>query len=304
MHHGNRDHGVRRQTAATAAIEDFDSRLILSIVITRLLSRQSRRPSKVGGLAHETNTSLRSDGHVEIHKIVLAHSAPQEPLGPRQSPDGHGADLAGARLQQGHGGLSTYLYSIAVLGLLIYLIPHVRRQNPFECLTLAWLYLLDTAINGAYTAAFGVEWYFASTANQRAGSPSSPPPLLVVEGLRGPGQGDDGYGKSMPPETATSMLLIAGLTLVRVYFSIVVMAFARQVLQRYMQMMILEGPGVDEHEGPFAIDLPDGDGRRGRFGRLMLSFGRGYWLDVAELDDWERNAHRKAQAEEHPERQV
>ncbi|ODA79712.1 hypothetical protein RJ55_05306 [Drechmeria coniospora] len=200
--------------------------------------------------------------------------------------------------------LSTYLYSIAVLGLLIYLIPHVRRQNPFECLTLAWLYLLDTAINGAYTAAFGVEWYFASTANQRAGSPSSPPPLLVVEGLRGPGQGDDGYGKSMPPETATSMLLIAGLTLVRVYFSIVVMAFARQVLQRYMQMMILEGPGVDEHEGPFAIDLPDGDGRRGRFGRLMLSFGRGYWLDVAELDDWERNAHRKAQAEEHPERQV
>jgi len=58
-----------------------------------------------------------------------------------------------------------------------------------------------------------------------------------------------------------------------------------------MQLMILEGPGVDEHDGPFAVDLPDGDGRKGRLGRLMVSFGRGYWLDLAETEDWERNTH-------------
>lgn len=92
------------------------------------------------------------------------------------------------------------------------------------------------------------------------------------------------------------MVLIVGLTLIRVYFSVVVMAFARQALQKYMQLMILEGPGVDEHEGPFAADLPDGEGRKGRLGRLMVSFGRGYWLDIVGSEDWERIGHNKSQA--------
>ncbi|PNY23483.1 RAS small monomeric GTPase Rab6 [Tolypocladium capitatum] len=190
--------------------------------------------------------------------------------------------------------LSTYVYSIAVLALLVYLIPNIRRQSSFECLALAWLYILDSAINGAYTAAFGLEWYFASTASDGTDSrPASPLPYLVVEGLRRESQTQ---GKAVPQETATSMLLIVGLTLIRVYFSVVVMAFARQVLQKYMQLMMLEGPGVDEREGPFAVDLPDGDGRKGRLGRLMVSFGRGYWLDITETGDWERNTHRKSNA--------
>ncbi|KND91639.1 Inositol phoshorylceramide synthase regulatory subunit kei1 [Tolypocladium ophioglossoides CBS 100239] len=186
--------------------------------------------------------------------------------------------------------LSTYVYSIAVLALLVYLIPNIRRQSPFECLALAWLYLIDTAINGAYTAAFGLEWYFASTASDKADSrPASSLPYLVVEGLQGLRRESQMHGKVVPQETATSMLLIVGLTLIRVYFSVVVMAFARQ-------LMILEGPGVDEREGPFAVDLPDGDGRKGRLGRLMVSFGRGYWMDITETEDWERNTHRKPNA--------
>lgn len=97
----------------------------------------------------------------------------------------------------------------------------------------------------------------------------------------------------MPQDTATSLILIIGLTLIRVYFSLVVMAFARQVLQKYMQLMILEGPGVDDHEGPFALDLPDGDGRRGQLGRLMVSFGRRYWMGQFDTVDWATGTSRK-----------
>ncbi|KAK2593504.1 GTPase Ryh1 [Conoideocrella luteorostrata] len=189
--------------------------------------------------------------------------------------------------------LSTYVYSIGVLGLLVYLIPHIRQQGPFECLALAWLYLLDTAINGVYTAAFGLDWYLASTTTGGDSKPTSLP-NIVVEGFEGLRRESAVHGKVVPQETATSMLLIVGLTLIRVYFTVVVMAFARQVLQKYMQLMILEGPGVDETEGPFAVDLPDGDGRKGRLGRLMVSFGRGYWMDISGSDDWERDVQRKS----------
>ncbi|KAG5960820.1 hypothetical protein E4U58_004510 [Claviceps cyperi] len=188
--------------------------------------------------------------------------------------------------------LSTYVYSIGVLGFLVYLIPSIRRQSPFECLALAWIYLLDTTINGAYTAAFGLDWYFASTSDGEETKTSSLP-NIVAEGFEGLRRQSAIHGKAVPQETATSMVLIVALTLIRVYFMIVVMAFARQVLQKYMQLMILEGPGVDEREGPFAIDLPDGDGRKGKLGRLMVSFGRGYWMDMPDLDDWERNVARK-----------
>ncbi|GAB0133415.1 hypothetical protein EsDP_00001826 [Epichloe bromicola] len=188
--------------------------------------------------------------------------------------------------------LSTYVYSIGVLGLLVYLIPHIRRQSLFECLALAWLYFLDTTINGAYTAAFGLDWYFASTS---AGGEAKAMylPNVVSEGFEGLRRQSAIHGKVVPQETATSMILIVGLTLIRVYFTFIVMAFARQVLQKYMQLMILEGPGVDEREGPFALDLPDGDGRKGRLGRFMVSFGRGYWMDIPGLENWERNVQRK-----------
>lgn len=195
--------------------------------------------------------------------------------------------------------LSTYVYSIGILGLLVYLIPHIRRQSPFECLALAWLYFLDSAINGAYTAAFGLDWYFASTSSG-GDSKSTSLPNIVAEGFDGLRRESAVHGKVVPQETATSMILIVGLTLIRVYFTIVVMAFARQVLQKYMQLMILEGPGVDEGEGPFAIDLPDGDGRKGRLGRLMVSFGRGYWMDIPGLENWESNVQRKPQSSSGP----
>lgn len=182
--------------------------------------------------------------------------------------------------------LSTYVYSISVLGLLVYLIPHIRKQSPLECLALAWLYALDTFINGAYTVAFGLDWYFASQAiNGTDAKSTSSLPSMVVEGLEGLRLQSQVHGAVVPQETATSMVLIAALTLIRVYFTFVAMSFAREVLHKYIQLMILEGPGVDDEEGPFAIDLPDGDGRRGQLGRLMVSCGRNYWIDQSQ-DGW------------------
>ncbi|OAQ83065.1 RAS small monomeric GTPase Rab6 [Purpureocillium lilacinum] len=243
---------------------------------TRLCLRTSRPQSLFGVISLQTGTELISLALI-FNKVTGVY--------------GLLAILTGYQLSLLQ--LSTYVYSIGVLGLLVYLIPHIRKQSPFECLALAWLYILDTVLNGAYTAAFGLEWYFASSATDGDGSPrgSTSLPGLVVEGLDGLRRETEMHGKVVPQETATSMLLIVGFTLIRVYFSVVAMAFARQVLQKYMQLMILEGPGVDEHDGPFAVDLPDGDGRKGRLGRLMVSFGRGYWLDLAETEDWERNTH-------------
>ncbi|KAK7417088.1 hypothetical protein QQX98_004849 [Neonectria punicea] len=185
--------------------------------------------------------------------------------------------------------LSTYVYSICVLVLLATLIPHVRKQSPFECLALAWVYIFDTGINAAYTAAFGLDWYFRNQSTESGDAPSSGLPNFVIEGVEGLRRETAIHGKVVPQETAFSLLLIVASTLIRVYFSFVMMAYAKQVLQKYMQLMILEGPGVDDHEGPFAEDLPDGEGRKGRLGRLMVSFGRTYWLDQRDEDEWVRS---------------
>jgi hypothetical protein len=140
----------------------------------------------------------------------------------------------------------------------------------------------------AYTAAFGLDWYFASQSSDSLQTQATNLPNIVAEGVQGLRRETAIHGKVVPQETATSMLLITASMLIRVYFCFVVMAYGKQVLQKYMQLMILEGPGVDDHDGPFAEDLPDGEGRKGRLGRMMVSCGRGYWLDQRDTDEWAR----------------
>ncbi|KAL9078797.1 MAG: hypothetical protein Q9157_002280 [Trypethelium eluteriae] len=55
--------------------------------------------------------------------------------------------------------LSMYIYSVAALILFTLLVPHIRKQSPLQCLSLAYLTLLDTLINGIYTALFGISWF-------------------------------------------------------------------------------------------------------------------------------------------------
>lgn len=153
--------------------------------------------------------------------------------------------------------------------------------------------MIDTVINVASTAAFGVDWYFATAASTVSEAQPSSLPDIVAEGMEGLRRETAMHGDVVPQETAASMLLITALTLIRIYFSLVVMNYARQVLQKYMQLMILEGPGVDNNVGPFAADLPDGEGRKGQLGRLMVSFGRGYWMDYSEAGEWVEGRSRK-----------
>ena len=55
--------------------------------------------------------------------------------------------------------LSMYIYSVLALILVVMLVPHIRSQSPFHCLALATFYVLDSVINAAYTAAFGITWF-------------------------------------------------------------------------------------------------------------------------------------------------
>ena len=55
--------------------------------------------------------------------------------------------------------LSMYIYSLLALAVIAYLAPYIRSQSPFHCLALSFVFVLDSAVNAAYTAAFGVTWF-------------------------------------------------------------------------------------------------------------------------------------------------
>lgn len=154
--------------------------------------------------------------------------------------------------------LSMYLYSVAVLGTLAFLIPHIRRQSPFQSLSLAWLYIVDTAVNSAYTATFAVQWYLESGGNP------------------------EGDAAEQATDTAASMVLIVALSLFRVYLMLVVMSFTRQVLQRHIA-------GLSGDKGtvvlPFTTGSPDSEGWKGKLGRAMLFVGQDYWVGVKEDEE-------------------
>ncbi|OIW32050.1 DUF1753-domain-containing protein [Coniochaeta ligniaria NRRL 30616] len=190
--------------------------------------------------------------------------------------------------------LSMYLSSVYCLAVLALVMPHIRRQTPFHVLSLAWLYITDTLINAAYVAAFAVLWYRASfhdpegTAGKEAGPTDGVPdgenldPSQEKQAVKGVGV----------QETAVSMVLVVLFTtVIRIYFSLVVAAFARSVL-------VVTAEGEDEAKAsedgnPFAEGTEGGKGWKGWLGRKMVAVGRGYWLGGKDDEEWVRNAGRK-----------
>ncbi|KAI0131972.1 Inositolphosphorylceramide synthase subunit Kei1-domain-containing protein [Xylariales sp. AK1849] len=174
--------------------------------------------------------------------------------------------------------LSLYIYSVIALGILAFCMPHIRRQTPFQCLALAWLYIIDTVINTIYTTVFAVSWFLAL---EKVG-PKQSEPTETDEPPMG--------GFLGAVDTTTSMTLIAVFTLIRIYFTFVVMAYARSALlqhrERRQQGWTEEARTV---ENPFAAGLPEGEGWKGKIGRGMISLGRGYWLAEGESDEWTRS---------------
>jgi len=214
--------------------------------------------------------------------------------------------------------LAMYIYSLGATVLLAFLVPHIRKQSPFQCLALAWLYLIDTVVNTAFTAAFAVTWFLTVSANNvNKGIPSSAPGsgtmgdaagftspkhnISKVDVIASPatgalaGQDAVAYGVAggLPrgggiEESIPSIMVVVLLTLIRVYFIFVVMAYARQVLRQHVytssnkQFMLHTDGQADNVENPFECL----DGWRGKVGRAMVSIGRSYWLGHQGEDDW------------------
>ena len=73
--------------------------------------------------------------------------------------------------------LSMYIYSLLALGAVAYLAPYIRSQSPFHCLALSFVYALDSLVNAAYTAAFGVTWFLVVSqhlSDQKGGKAPGP----------------------------------------------------------------------------------------------------------------------------------
>lgn len=217
--------------------------------------------------------------------------------------------------------LSMYLYSLVALALAALLFPHIRKQSPLECLALAWLYLLDSLINAAYTAAFGVTWFLvvsqhyggessgpgSETISQTAGftSPKYDTGYVEIQNTKEgnnfiahPPRGVDPLSNAVnQPESFQSILFISLLWAMRVYFVLVMLAFARQTVRlraavpRHTQLPthsrnVSVASVADIDREIFSPYSPEGQGWKGKLGRIMIGFGRGYWLGVEEDGNW------------------
>jgi hypothetical protein len=193
--------------------------------------------------------------------------------------------------------ITSFLGSILVLTVLALCLPHVRKHSPLHNLALAWVYTIDTFISAAYTVAFATSWYLAGMhdlkgpagAEDDASSPSNGEVQLD------PAQEAQAKARTGVHDTALSMVLIVAFTLMRVYFSLVIMAFARMVLLRFVDDRMGEAEDVsDTSADPFAVGAPLGEGWRGKMGRIMVSVGRGYWLGGKKEDEeWARQVNSK-----------
>jgi hypothetical protein len=226
--------------------------------------------------------------------------------------------------------LSMYIYSVGALALLALLMPHIRKVSPFQNLALAWLYLIDTVVNTAFTAAFAVTWFLAISAdNTNSGIPNAPGSGMIDEtaGFTNPkyniskvdviaapadapaaGQEAVAYGvagaaaatAASPSlghgvgieESIPSIMVVAILTLIRVYFILVVMAYARQVLRSHVyssstKLHLQTDAAADvPAENPFSEGKPEGKGWRGKVGRMMVRVGESYWLGGQADQSW------------------
>ncbi|KAL9615019.1 MAG: hypothetical protein Q9167_000551 [Letrouitia subvulpina] len=110
----------------------------------------------------------------------------------------------------------------------------------------------------------------------------------------------------LQPESISSLVTVCALWAVRLYFVLVVMSFARLVLRQHIAAMSRASTALHTGskssayaEDPFAPHLPEGKGWKGRLGRLMIRFGRGYWLGSEDGDDaWVESADRLRRREE------
>lgn len=212
--------------------------------------------------------------------------------------------------------LSMYIYSLVALLLSLFLVTHIRKQSPLQCLALAWLYLIDSVINAAYTVAFAVSWFLIISQHEHSAPPSGPGSMMgdtagftndninaAVERRSGKDSGSPSLSHGvMQPESIESIGFVCALWMIRIYFVLIMMAFARQCLRQHafdnlatlprhgMQSVNhsrnSSGVNTEVDLNPFSIRKPDGQGWQGKLGRVMVSVGRSYWLDAEDDAGW------------------
>ncbi|KAF4760072.1 hypothetical protein N7455_001301 [Penicillium solitum] len=218
--------------------------------------------------------------------------------------------------------LSMYLWSLVALGLAALLFPHIRKQSPLQCLALTYLYVFDSLINAAYTAAFGVTWFLVvsqhydsgkaagpggDTIAQTAGftSPKYDAAYVEIQNTKDgnnfvahpPRAAEDLSNVVLQPESIPSIIFICLLWVIRIYFVLVMLAFARQALRlwvaipRHTQLPthsrnVSVASVADIDREPFSPYSPDGQGWQGKLGRVMISIGHSYWLGEEEDGNW------------------
>lgn len=225
--------------------------------------------------------------------------------------------------------LSMYLYSTIALFATVYLYKHIRLQSPFESVLLAHLYALDSVINALYTAFFGIAW-FVTLATHPDDSAGLSPGLknnagftnpkhnvtqvdVIAEPTEGiqPGQNAiavgqpaaDGAGLGnavFQSGSIMSISLISGFWALRVYFVFIMFAFARQCLRQHIAANAssaawynsnnMQTSANDLAENPFLEGKEEGNGWKGKVGRVMLSGAPKYWLGADEGENWMREA--------------
>jgi hypothetical protein len=223
---------------------------------------------------------------------------------------------------------SMYIYSCVALVLTALLAPHIRTQSPLHCLALAWFYVLDSVINLTYTVLFGITWLLVLPQHKTRGNPPSSGASGTIADTSGfttpqhnvshidiiasPGAGQDaaaiaaGMPASSPistsgngslrhaalaPESMNSLGIIISLWTIRLYFCLIMLAYARMVLRQHIAVAASKTSYTaafsNSHlaENPFAESKPEGQGWKGKLGRVMVSIGRSYWLgsDVDNL---------------------
>ncbi|KAL2148609.1 hypothetical protein VTH82DRAFT_2163 [Thermothelomyces myriococcoides] len=191
--------------------------------------------------------------------------------------------------------VTAYLWSLFVLATLVVCVPQIRTQSPLHNLALAWVYAVDSLISAAYTAAFATSWYLADAHDPKGPAGSAPGgggDEARLDAGQATAQAEAGRGAH---DTAASLVLVVFFTLVRVYFSLVIAAYARMVLLRFVDEHMGESAEIaDVSPDPFALGAPLGEGWQGKLGRAMVSVGRGYWLGGRKEDEeWARHVNSK-----------
>jgi inositol phosphorylceramide synthase regulatory subunit len=95
-------------------------------------------------------------------------------------------------------------------------------------------------------------------------------------------------------QNMNSIGLIIAMWTIRAYFCLVMLAFARMVIRQHIASSGSK-TGIDYTaastnpqlaENPFATSKPQGQGWRGKLGRVLIAIGRSYWLGSDEDDSW------------------